>query len=174
MSVALAERAVAPRRRRCGASDVLVEARGLRWALRAAVRAGRTPTTIARPTGVQTAGVQLLLDGRASFASEALYLRLRPLLPATEVRFVIGVRPGHVPGSVLLEIIEQAIRRDDLETAAARCGVATRRLMSIRDGETRSVHFATADRIVTRLDGPGRWRSDPELRRWYWASTAST
>ena len=172
MSVVLVE--APPRRRRYGASDVLVEARALRRALTAAVRAGRSPTVIAKQAGVQVGGVRSLLDGSANYATEALYLRLRPLLQVHEPRFVLGVRPGHVPGELLVPILREALGRSDIEAVAAHCGIPSRRLALLRDGHTKAVNLRTADRIVTRLEGPDRWRTDPALRRWYWASCAST
>lgn len=68
-----------------------------------------------------------------------------------------------------LEQLEAAEVEAPVLTLEGETGVGERIARRVLDENTQNVAFDTADRIVTRLEGPMAWYTDPELREIYMA-----
>jgi len=153
---------------------MLIEARRYRLALVALCRNGGTVPEIARAVVTTQGNVRRLLEGEFAFLTAVRARRIEALLsePAREwvqesPRWELGV--GHVPTELVAPLIQEAYARYGRPATAEMVGVFERQLFGVAV-ERNGVTFAAADRIVTKLAGPGWWRESPARLKWYWGT----
>src|SRR5215471_11486431 len=155
---------------------MLVEARRYRLAALAFVRNSGSESQLAQATGSSRANIRRLLRGKYGFLTPGKARGIESLLSEREREWVQEaprwpVLVGQVPCELIAPVIAESFQKYGRAATAKTCETVERQLFALTQ-ERRGVRFELADRIVTRLAGPGWWSESPERQRFYWNSSS--
>jgi hypothetical protein len=125
---------------------------------------------------VSSAAVEDLLAGRVRFLSPMQASRFEALCSKRTAAWLRGsprwegLHSGWLPSSLIVPVIVDGYERYGISAVETMTGLPQRTLFRIATN-SRGVHFAVADRIVTGLLGPAAWK-EPPLVGWYWGTDA--